>query len=207
MKLLTRTEAEKATAEFHEMYVSAHMTAWDRWSDHLTKDPEFFEPLADASTRFQILNRHIVSEVEKAIPNTIRVPGGLPTLFHVIDGKATVRFKHLNGRDLKPIYNSTERQDRLMEQAYTGQLMNQLQLAGVDEPLTALICGYRLTPGEDAIAEVVIACHTPTLIYHFPLTGGEGAEMLSFPTIEPPQPRVISRIVEEQQEQTDTGRS
>ncbi len=199
MRLITRDEAAEAIEPYRAAYLEAHLRSFDRYMTEAVENPEFIAPIGSGS-RYSVLHDHIVADIQENVPNTFWTKGGPPVLLHVIEGAAVVRFKLLNGAGLRPSFNSTDRQDRLMEQQYTPELMEQLQLQGVADPLTALVCGYQLTQSEDAILDVVVACHTPQLQYFISLMGGESAEMLTFPTIDPVQPRVASKLVQEQGE-------
>ncbi|HKZ29751.1 MAG TPA: hypothetical protein VJ482_08940 [Acidimicrobiia bacterium] len=203
MKLLTMEEATEVTAPFHDAYLDAHYVAWERWSKRLTRDPEFTKPL-DSSARYKILNCHIVDEIEKRVPNSVRVNGGPGMLMQIIPDRATVRFKHLWGADLRPRYHSTIRQDELVQHAYTEELLGQLQIT---EPTTPLVCGFTLDPGEHKISRVVIVCHyRDLLLYDIPLLGGGGAEMITFPGLEPTGPTVSSGIAHERTDDSDDSR-
>lgn len=199
MRILTRDEAYEVTEPFHDAYRSAHLDSWDTYTQ-LSKDKPEITSTFDSSTRFHVLNRLIVRAIEQSVPNTVWVSGGPGTLYHVIDDMATVRFKHVNGAGLLPTFNSTVRQDGLLSQTYTGELMDQLFAGAIGEPPTALLCGYQLTQGEDAVLDVMLACHAPELRFNVSLMGGEGAEMLPFPTIDPVQPRVASKLVQKPDE-------
>jgi hypothetical protein len=195
--LLSKTEAETLTSPYHEVWVEAHKHAWALWQDRLVSDPEFFKPLTSAE-RYAIIHRHICDYVERHVDGDARIvtPPSLDFFAQVIQDRALMRFKHLD-EEFKPRSYPTDQQKELSRQEFAERIVEQLALDGVSAPLTVLTVGYTLTVGEESLGQIVVVCRTPDIRYWYSIQGTAGtqtgdAEILPFPGMEPPLPRVIS---------------
>ena len=198
-------EANELTAPHHDAYVRAIETAWDHWEQGQQTLPEMFRDFG-ASLRAAAINTMMTGEIERTVSGVTRLKtGGRSVVIQLIDGKAFVRFKYLNGKDLRPQSYRTQQQIRLSEQRYTETLWEQLKLKGFDTPPTVLSVGYILTPAEDALSLIGIVCHVPEFRYFINLRDatGSSSEVVPFPGMSPTEPEVVSDLVEEEQEGAD----
>jgi hypothetical protein len=209
MPLMPPEDAQSLTGPFHEWMHDAHRQAMERWVEFVTEKPDLTRPLRPPE-KYAFLHRHIAdhlaSETKKGATYSESL-GFSALLLSSGDGLALVRFKHLNS-DLSHRVYPTNQQRHLGRQQYTGSMMEQLALEGIDAPPTVLTLGYMESPAGNEMARVLIVCRTPKLYYHYDvLPGAEGTGtshvVQPFPGQEPSAPRVLS--TREEKKRTGDG--
>lgn len=192
-----KAEAEALTSPYHDVWVEAHLHAWALWQDRLLNDPQFFKPLTSAE-RYAIVHRHICDYVERHVDSDTNIvtPPSLDFFAQVIQDRVLMRFKHLD-EELKPRTYPTNQQQQLSRQEFDDRIVEQLAFNGCSAPLTVLTVGFTLTAGEEAIGQIVVVCRIPRLRYRYSIRGAAGiqsadADILPFPGMESPAPRVVS---------------
>lgn len=204
--LLTEAEARELLREVEQPFVAGHLHAWQQWERLRTvcaqaDAADLLVPLS-ATTRANFLNNHCVAHVVEELgphldPIRVRVVDvqGLSCIL-VMDGDraALVRFKFL-GPDLLPRNVATEQQRSVDRQEWDPDLLTALDVPGTVPP-TWLVCGYRLTEDETAVAAVHLLCkQNGSLEWTYVIHGSEGKSgvVVDFPL--PGSPPRISRIV------------
>lgn len=208
MQILPMSEATELTSPCHQVWADAHRHAWALWQDRLLNDPEFVKPLT-SSERYAILHRHITDYASRHLDGVVGHAPSLDFFAQVLDGRALVRFKHVDS-DLKPRAYPTDQQQHLDRQEFTERIAEQLAFDGFPPAMTVLTVGFTLTLGEDNLGQIVVVCRTPELAYWYSiLDAGEGygdasgGEIQPMPGIAPPGPRVTSRRRPAQADGTD----
>ena len=202
--ILSLDEAREATSVHHALWTDITLTAWARWQEF--QIDATFATVAqtfDSAARFHFLNRLICGGVEAKTDAVRFNVGGAGILLQPVGENAFVRFKHVNGSDLRPRAYATDQQVALISQEYIDPIGKQLLLEGFVRPRTLLTQGYTLNNGEDAIDQIVIVCHGPEFLYYYDLQSNEKAEVMMFPGIEPKPPRVLSALIAEPESQID----
>ena len=202
-RVLSLDEAHEATSPFHDFWADTTLAAWARWQEFQT-DARFASVAQtfDSAIRYHFLNRVICGAVQAKTDAVRFNVGGAGLLLQPIAENVFVRFKHVNGSDLRPRAYATNQQVALMSQEYVDPIARQLLLEGFDRPRTLLTQGYTLNQGEDAVDQIVIVCHNPEFLYYYDLRSGEKAEVMMFPGIEPKPPRLLSALVADSGPQT-----
>lgn len=203
-RILTLEEAREATSPHHDLWTATTVEAWAEWRAFQT-DPKFASVAQafDSAARFHFLNRIISSRIE-AETDAIRFNvGGAGLLLQPVADTAFVRFKHLNGSDLRPRAYATNQQVALRHQLYVDPLAKQLVLEGFSEARVLLTQGYTLNQGEDDLDKIVVVCHIPEFRFYYDVRGDDQAEVMMFPGLEPQPPRLYSTLIPDSVPETD----
>lgn len=194
-ELLTGDEAQQITEPFHDYWVKAHLRAWDFWQELIADKPHLAKPLG-SSQRFDFLHQHVEENLRTELEGRALFPKS-DFFSQLIDNKVLLLFKHLN-YEFRPERSGSEQQDNLARQVYVPRLAEQLELDTV-APTCATV-GFTLTAGEDAISQVVVVCHVPSYLWHFPIYDSEAGSGTSgigsaspFPSMPPVAPRIASK--------------
>jgi len=199
--LLTPEEAHALTLPSHEAMQDAHHDSMGLWNRLLLDFPKIATALQSAE-KYAFLHRLIGQHLAANVAANARYIDALGFASLLIEDRALVRFKHLDG-SFKPRAYPTNQQQHLGRQEFTEEMMEQLAIEGVLAPPTVLTLGYNESNRGDAIDRIVIVCRTPSLQYFYdvkPGAAGFGPTVVQpFPGILPPAPRVISKRQEEEQ--------
>ena len=116
-RILQLDEAHQLTRSFHDLWTEVTLEAWDIWqkfqiSDDFASAAQTF----DSGMRFQLLTRIIGGKVAEKT-NAVRFNvGGPGLLLQPIGDDVFVRFKHVNGSNLRPCSYATNLQTALQRQ-------------------------------------------------------------------------------------------
>lgn len=199
MALVTAEEATELSRPYHALWAEAHAYAERYWWDLVRQGaPDLFMAAAgEPGTRATVLHALITSYVERELTSrgvvTTRSRGFFVQPILSGSAAAAVRFKHLDGAML-PQNQPSDQQRMVDRQEFEDSFADELLLMGMTGIPTWLTCGYRVSPAETAISELVLGCyydHKPIYLINLHTLHQEIA--LTLPGFDPPLPRIVSR--------------
>lgn len=199
MALVTAEEAADLTRPWHVLWAEAVAYAERQWWDVARQEvPDLFiaagaEPGARATVLHALLTNYVERELTARGVFTTRSLGFFVQPISGASAAAAVRFKLLDGAML-PQNQPSDQQRMVDRQEFDDSFVQQLTLNGMTGIPTWLTCGYRVSPAETGISDLVLGCYYDRKpIYLIDLHTLHQEVALTLPGFEPAEPKIVSR--------------